>query len=188
MIQWKALILCPCWHRVNHKCNLGLYGSYHSLWQRRKVFSSRQAAWLHHMVVCICVWCDVSELKLMKPMMVIIFRIIMAQKWLLFVSCFCQSVCPHSPRKHIFILSRARLIDSPGEEFLNIWRKLTTGNMWLDAWRHFTLLSQGLLVILKCFFQPAWAPKFRNVLLSCNYKWITAVLLFSRKWWKTYAK
>lgn len=53
MIQWKALILCPCLHHVNHKCNLGWYGSYHSLWQRNKVFSSKQTSWLDHTAFCI---------------------------------------------------------------------------------------------------------------------------------------
>lgn len=27
MPHWKALILCPCWHHLNHKCSLGLCGS-----------------------------------------------------------------------------------------------------------------------------------------------------------------
>lgn len=35
----EALISCPRWRYVNHKCNLVLYGSHHLLWQRGKVLS-----------------------------------------------------------------------------------------------------------------------------------------------------
>lgn len=188
MIQWKALILCPCWHCANHKCNLVLYGSYHSLWQRRKVFSSKQAAWLHHMVFCICVWCDVSKLKLMKMMMVIIFIIIMARGCLLFMLCYYQPLCPHSPTEHIFILSKARLMESPGEKFWKTYeesRPQETRGWMLDDILPF---CHRVWWSFSSFFRPAWDPNFRNVMFFCEYKRITEGILFCSKWWKTYTK
>lgn len=42
---------------------------------------------------------------------------------------------------------------------------LTAGNMWLDAWRHVTLLSEDLLVILNILFGlHSCDQKLRNVL------------------------
>lgn len=107
-------------------------------------------------------WCSASVMgqtyiysKLMKTITVIIFVMIIGTK----MASHCVMLLP------ICMSSLREQINShPKHSQTNrkSWGKilkhmnkvgLTTGNMWLDTWRHFTLLSQGLFVIHN-FFQP----------------------------------
>lgn len=132
MIQWKALILCPCLHHVNHKCNLGWYGSYHSLWQRNKVFSSKQTSWLDHTAFCITLTWSWKKMTMLQ--------------WFLFVSSVSVLVFYHL---HILTM-KTNMLSAKG--------KIPRKPGWTTK-KPFVSLG---LIVSSLLFQSARDQKLRN--------------------------